>query len=69
MNLHGLPDNYLNERVSKIYGVSPDQVKEIASKYLDPEKMMIVVVGDKSKTKPQIEEFKKADYAYKKMLD
>ncbi|GAA4016902.1 hypothetical protein GCM10022408_33050 [Hymenobacter fastidiosus] len=46
LDLHGLPDSYLTEQVS-----------ETARKYVRPEAMTIVVVGDKKIIDPQIRKF------------
>ena len=44
-----LPENYFNEYVSNILGVKGNEVTVAANKYVVPDKMIIVVVGDKSK--------------------
>jgi predicted Zn-dependent peptidase len=69
IDFHGLGEDYLNKRVQSIYDVSPEKVKEVASKYLDPEKMFLMVVGDVKTTEPQIQEWKKADKKFKKVID
>ncbi len=69
IDFHGLGDDYLNKRVQSIYEVSPGRVTEVASQYLDPEKMFLMVVGDKKMTEPQIEAWKKADKKFKKVVD
>jgi zinc protease len=40
--------------VQNVYGVTPEQVRQMAAKYLDSGKMTIVVVGDKSKIADQL---------------
>ncbi|QNH62479.1 M16 family metallopeptidase [Hymenobacter sediminicola] len=57
LNLHGLPDSYLTEQVKNINAVTPQQVSETARKYVRPEAMTIVVVGDKKIIDPQIKKF------------
>jgi predicted Zn-dependent peptidase len=42
----GLPDAYLTEYSKKIAAVSKDDVRRVARKYLTPDKLTIVVVGD-----------------------
>lgn len=54
VDLHGLGEDYLNTYVQKIYAVTPKQVQEMTAKYVDPGKMTIVVVGDKSKIAEQL---------------
>ncbi|MBX0291640.1 insulinase family protein [Hymenobacter sp. HSC-4F20] len=58
LELHGLPDSYLTEQVKNINAVTPQQVSETARKYVRPEAMTIVVVGDKKIIDPQIKKFK-----------
>jgi predicted Zn-dependent peptidase len=43
----GLPDSYVNEYTRKIAAVSKDDVRRVARKYLDPNHLTIVVVGDR----------------------
>lgn len=57
VDLHGLGDNYLNTYVQKTNAVTPEQVTELTKKYLSPDRMAIVVVGDPDKAKPQIAEY------------
>jgi len=54
IDLHQLGDDYLTKYVQNVYAVTPDQVQQIAEKYLDSSKMTIVVVGDKSKITDQL---------------
>ena len=54
VDLHGLGDDYLSTYVQKIQAVSAAQVEALAKKYLVPDKMTIVVVGDKSKIAEQL---------------
>ena len=46
--LLGRPPEYLGEFVGKTSKVTAAQVQAIAKKYFDPEKLSIVVVGDKA---------------------
>ena len=55
MDLHGLPDDHLDTYVQKVQAVTPEQVRRMAEKYLTPESMTLVVVGDLEKVKPQLE--------------
>ncbi|MEQ8552519.1 MAG: pitrilysin family protein [Cyclobacteriaceae bacterium] len=57
LDLHGLEDTYLTNYVKSIYAVTPEQVREMTEKYLDYEKMTIVVVGDKKVIDQQIEDY------------
>jgi zinc protease len=51
---HGLGDGYLSSYVKNVLAVTPEQVKAIASKYLDPSRMTITVVGDKKTVEAQL---------------
>ncbi len=42
-----LPDDYYNTFVPRIQGVTVEDVREVARKYIHPERMVIVVVGDR----------------------
>ena len=65
LDLHGLPDSYLANQVEEIHAVTPQQVQETAKKYLRPQDMTLVVVGDKKVIEPQI---KKMEAELKKTL-
>ena len=47
--LHGLPDSYFEEFVPKLSQVTAADVTAAAQRYLDPEKMTTVIVGDLDK--------------------
>jgi predicted Zn-dependent peptidase len=57
VDLHGLGDDYLANYVQKVYAVTPEQVSAMDKKYLDPNKMAIVVVGDPDKAKAQLTDY------------
>ena len=44
--LYGLPDSYFAEFVPKINAVSADEVTRVAATYLDPAKLVTLIVGD-----------------------
>jgi zinc protease len=54
VDLQGLGDEYLKTFVQKVNAVTPDEVKNMTAKYIKPEQMTIVVVGDKSKITEQL---------------
>ena len=56
-DLHGLQEDYLTNYVQKVMAVTPQDVQRIAQLYIDPEKMTVVVVGDKAKIAEQIKPF------------
>ena len=49
MLLYNLPSNYFGEFVSKILSVTGNDVNGAAKKYIVPDQMIVVVVGDKAK--------------------
>ncbi len=53
-----LPDNFCSTYIGNILAVTPDQVRAAAVKYIDPEKMAVVVVGDLARIKAKIEALK-----------
>lgn len=53
----GLPRSYLSEYVQKVLALKPQDIQGMAEKYLTPDKMEIVVVGDKEKIASQLEPY------------
>ncbi|HEX6134462.1 MAG TPA: pitrilysin family protein [Longimicrobiales bacterium] len=53
-NLHGLPEDYHAGYVRRVHAVTPADVQRIAQTYLDPQKMVIVIVGDRAVIAEQI---------------
>lgn len=47
--IYNLPDNYFNTYTERILAVTKDDVVRVAKKYIDPEKIAIIVVGDRKK--------------------
>lgn len=54
--VYGLPDSYFNEYISKINAVTLDDVNRVANKYLTPDKMAILIVGDRKVIEPRLRE-------------
>lgn len=46
VDLNGLPESFLRDRVARIQSVTPDDVKEMARAHIAPDRMTTVVVGD-----------------------
>ena len=61
VELHGLGDQYLQTYVQKVNAVSAEQVSAVAKKFLVPDQMKIVVVGDKQKIAAQLTPYESAD--------
>ena len=53
-DIHGVGDAYLNNFVKNIMSVTPDDVRRMTATYLRPERMTLVVVGDKKTVEPQL---------------
>ncbi|HUS08081.1 MAG TPA: pitrilysin family protein, partial [Bryobacteraceae bacterium] len=54
VDLQGLPENWLRDYVPNVLKVTPQDVQRAAETYLNPDKMALVVVGDKSKIADQL---------------
>jgi zinc protease len=54
--LHRLPDSYFEEFVSQIEGVTLAAISRVAVEYLDPVRMVTLVVGDLDRIGPSLEE-------------
>jgi len=59
-DLHKLGDDYLETYVQKVFAVTPEQVQQMASKYILSDKLTIVLVGDKAKIADQIAPYEKS---------
>jgi zinc protease len=46
MELYGLPEDYFDRYREAIAGVTRDEIVRVANKYLDPERVLIVIVGN-----------------------
>ena len=54
---YGFPADYWDTYPAKVMAVTAEDVQRIARKYLDPETMQIVAVGDAQKIKPSLEKY------------
>ena len=54
--VYGLPDSYFNDYIAKVNAVTLDDVNRVANKYLTPDKMAILVVGDRKSIEPKLRE-------------
>jgi predicted Zn-dependent peptidase len=55
---YGLPDSYFNDYTKNILAVTMDDVKRAAQNYVQPENMVIVLVGDRSKIEAGVKALK-----------
>jgi predicted Zn-dependent peptidase len=52
--LHDLPDSYFEEFVPRVEAVSEEDVSRVAAQYLDPARMVTLVVGDDERVTPTL---------------
>jgi zinc protease len=57
VDFQGLGEDYLKNYVTKVNAVTPADVQKMTQKYIRPQEMVIVVVGDKSKISDQLMPF------------
>jgi len=55
LDTHDLEESFLKNRVQNMHNVTPGDVQEMTKKYIQPENMTLIVVGDKEKIEKQIE--------------
>jgi predicted Zn-dependent peptidase len=58
---YNLPDDYWETYPAKVAAVTAEDVRRVARKYLDPQTIQIVAVGDARKIKPVLEKFGKVE--------
>jgi len=59
IDLYGLPADYYKTYAKRIAGLKPENATELAKKYIDPNNLIIVVVGEAREIVPQLEKFGK----------
>ncbi len=52
--LYDLPADFLDSYVSRIGAVTLEDVRRVANEYIDPAKVAVVVVGDRSKIEAEV---------------
>ncbi|GAB3642424.1 M16 family metallopeptidase [Spirosoma arcticum] len=60
VDFHGLDDSYLSNYVKNVMAVTPEQVQQTTQKYINPQTMTVIVVGDRSKVESQLTDYKPA---------
>lgn len=55
IDAHGLPREYLTGYVEHIAAITPEQVSDMARRYLVPGRMSLAIVGDLELVRPQVE--------------
>ncbi|MGA9239071.1 M16 family metallopeptidase, partial [Robiginitalea sp.] len=56
LDTHDLDESFLKDKVANMHGVTPERVMEITRKYIRPENMTLIVVGDKAQIENQIDQ-------------
>jgi len=56
MDLYGVNPTYLGRFIQDVYSVTPGAIQTIAGRYLTPDRMVIVIVGDRKALAQQLEE-------------
>ena len=60
LDVHDLEDDYLVNRVKNIHALTPEDIQNMAKKYIRPEDMTMVIVGDKKVIQQQIDDYEKS---------
>jgi zinc protease len=55
--LHGQDDSYLTEYVSRVYALTPEDISRIATRYIRPDDMTLVVVGDRARISEEMAKY------------
>lgn len=63
--VYDLPLNYYQSLPASIEAVTAPEVKQVADKYLNPDAMVVVAVGDKAKIEPEIQKLNLGPIAYR----
>jgi zinc protease len=51
---NNLPDSYFNNYIAHVRAVTVADIERVANKYLDPSKMVVLVVGDRKIIEPNL---------------
>lgn len=57
LDLYGLDESYLRNYVQNVHALTPAAVQRLATTYIDPAKLAIVVVGDRAKVEEQLKPY------------
>jgi zinc protease len=56
--VYDLPLDYFSMLPAKLYAVTAEQAQAVAQKYIQPDKMTVLAVGDRAKIEPALKELK-----------
>ena len=54
LDTHDLDESFLTNKVANMHAITPEKVQEMTKKYIKPENMTLIVVGDREKIENQI---------------
>src|SRR6185436_1991217 len=54
MELYGLPEDYFDRYRENIAAVTKDEISRVAQKYLDPDRVLVVIVGNAAEIREPI---------------
>jgi zinc protease len=57
VDLHGLPGTYLTDYVKKVQAVTPEQVTGLTKRYIQPDRTLIAIVGDRQVIEEQVKPY------------
>jgi predicted Zn-dependent peptidase len=57
IDLHGLPADFASTYVKRVYSVTPQQISEMAKRYIEDDRATIVIVGDRKVIEDQVKGF------------
>ena len=63
--LYDLPPDYYQTLPDRVKGITAADVQAVSKKYLAPDRMLVIAVGDRSKIEPQITKLNLGAVAYK----
>jgi zinc protease len=59
LKINGLPNEYLENFTTRVRAVTPEQIQAVCSKYMNPNQLSLVVVGDRSTIGAALKKFEK----------
>ena len=57
LDLHGLDQSYLSNRVRNVYTVTPQDIQKAAQTYFQEDRMLIIIAGDSKRICDQLRPF------------
>jgi len=63
--LYDLPPDYYQTLPGRVMAITAPDVQAVAKKYLEPDRMLVIAVGDRSKIEPQITKLNLGAVAYR----